>query len=258
MSDSRPRHLSPRRQGRAIRSRRWLFAGGVAVLLAAGAGVAITVTRGDDSGSIVSELTGTSPSTPPSTSPPATGGGTTGPASTAPPPATASTPPPSAPPQPVRPTPGNLLANGDFERDLAGWGPSGGGRIDRVGAGHSGRWSLRIRTAGPATQPTAAGREEPGVVVVQAVQGRLGRDYEASAWVRASRPGTEAILKLRERGGDGDSADVIGVTLADTDWHEVAVVHQVQTSGRLTIEATAGNLGPGQFLLLDQVSVTAS
>lgn len=224
-----------------------MYAGGVAVVLAAGAAVAVTVSRGDDSRSIVSELTGTAPGATATTS----GGATTGPATTA------TARPPSAPPQPVRPTPGNLLANGDFERDLAGWGPSGGGRIDRVAAGHSGGWSVRIRAGASATQP-AAGAEEPGVLAARTVQGRAGRGYEASAWVRASTPGTEAILKLRELGGDGDSADVIGVTLVDADWHEVAVIHQVQSGGRLTVEATAGNLRPGEFLLLDQVSVTAA
>jgi Carbohydrate binding domain len=257
VSDSPPRHLAPRRQGRAVRSRRWLFAGGLAVVLVAGIAVAVAVTR-DDSGSIVSELTGTSPTTPPETSPPATtaGAATTGPATTSPP--TTATPPPSGPRQPVRPTPGNLLANGDFEHDLAGWGPSDGGRVDRVRVGHSGGWSVRIRAGGSATQPTAGETAQPGVLATQPVQGQDGRSYEASAWVRASRPGTEAILKLREAGDDGDSADVIGVILPDADWHEVAVIHQVQTAGRLTVEATAGNLRPGQYLLLDQVSVAAS
>ncbi len=36
------------------------------------------------------------------------------------------------------------------------------------------------------------------------------------------------------------------------------MIHQVQSGGRLTVEATAGNLRPGEFLLLDQVSVTAA
>lgn len=235
------------------------------MVLVVGIAAAVTTTR-DDSGSIVSGLTGTSPATPPDTSPPPTTSGattttadgtTTGPAATTSPPATA-VPAPSGPPQPVRPTPGNLLANGDFERNLAGWGPSSGGRVDRVGLAHSGGWSVRIRPGGPATQPTAGGTGQPGVLATQPVQGQDGRSYQASAWVRASSPGTEAILKLRETGGAGDSADVIGVTLPDAGWHELAVVHEVQTGGRLTVEAAAGNLRPGQYLLLDEVSVTAS
>jgi hypothetical protein len=262
VSDPPPRHLAPRRQGRAVRSRRWLFAGGLAVLLAAGIAVAMEVTR-DNSGSIVSGLTGTSP---PATFPPRPTSGatattpdetTTGPTTTRPPPTTTA-PPPSGPSQPVRPTPGNLLANGDFERDLAGWGASGGGRVDRVPLGHSGGWSVRIQPGRSATQPTTGETGQPGVLATQPVQGRDGRSYEASAWIRASGPGMEAILRLREAGGDGDSADVIGVTLTDADWHEVAVVHQVQTVGLLTVEAAASNLRPGEYLLVDQISVTAS
>jgi Carbohydrate binding domain len=217
------------------------------VVLVAGVAVAVAVTRGDDSGSIVSELTGTAPP-PPDTTPPTTA---------SPPGGATSRPPPTAPRQPVQPTPGNLLANGDFERSLAGWGTSGGGRVDRVAIGHSGGWSARIRSGGSASQPTAGATNEPGLQLAQSVRGRPGGSYEASAWVRATRPGTEAILRLREIGGDGDSADVIGVTLPDADWHEVAVIHEVQTAGRLTVEASASGLRPGEALLLDQVSVAA-
>src|SRR6266540_2214064 len=175
VSDSPPRHLAPRRQGRAVRSRRWLYAGGLALVLAAGVAVAVTVTRGDDSQSIVSELTGRSPSTPGATA-------------TTSPPTTATAPAPSEPPRPVQRTPGNLLANGDFELDLSGWRPTGGAQVDRVAVGHSGAWSVRI----------------------------------------------------------------------DAGWHEVAVVHEVQAGGRLTVEAMAGNLRPGEAFLVDQVSIAAA
>jgi hypothetical protein len=214
-------------------------------VLAAGVAVAVTVTRGNDSRSIVSGLTGGSPSTPGAT------------ATTSPPTTTATAPAPSEPPRPVQRTPGNLLANGDFELDLGGWRPTGGAQVDRVAVGHSGGWSVRIRAGGPATQATTAGAR-PGVLAAQAVQGKTGRSYEASAWVRATSPGMEAILKLRELGGDGDSADVIGVTLVDAGWHEIAVVHEVQAGGRLTVEAMAGNLRPGEAFLVDQVSITAA
>jgi hypothetical protein len=236
-------------------SRRWLYAGGVVVVLAAGAALAIAVTRGDDARSIVSDLTAVSTLPPETTTPRTAVGGSGTPTSTTTPPATAATPP-SAPPQPVQTTPGNLLANGDFERDLGGWRPSGG-QVDRVPLGHSGAWSVRIRAASSPAQPTSAGTGQPGILAVQAIPGQVGRSFEASAWVRASRPGTEAILRLRELGAGGESADVIGVTLVDAGWHEVAVVHQVQAGGRLTVEAQAGNLAPGEALLIDQVSVTA-
>jgi hypothetical protein len=263
--DSPPRHLAPRRQGRDVRSRRWLFAGGLAVVLAAGVAVAVVVTR-DGSGSIVSGLPDTFPTTPPPTVPPvaslppttAARTTTTTAATTTRPPTTTSPPPPSAPAQPVRSIPGNLLANGDFERDLAEWGPSGGGRVDRVAVGHSGGWSARIRAGGAGSQPASGEAGQPGLLGAQSVRGRDGRSYEASAWVRASRPGIEAVLRLRESGGGGDSADVIGVTLTDAGWQEVAVIHQVQTGGRLTVEVTAGNLRAEEYLLVDQIGLTAS
>ncbi len=143
-------------------------------MLAAGVAVAVTVTRGDDSQSIVSELTGRSPSTPGATA-------------TTSPPTTATAPAPSEPPRPVQRTPGNLLANGDFELDLSGWRPTGGAQVDRVAVGHSGAWSVRIRAGGPATQAT-----------------------------------------------------------------------KVQAGGRLTVEAMAGNLRPGEAFLVDQVSIAAA
>ncbi len=204
----------------------------------------ILLTRGDDD-SIVSGLSQI-PTSP------------TGAAPTTATPATTAAPATTAPPRPIQPMPGNLLPNGDFEQDLAGWGAFDGGRVDRVAAGHSGRWSLRLRDGGT-TSPSGGGPGDPAVRAAGTVQGRTGDSYEASAWVRATRPGTEAILKLRQLGGQGESADVIGVTLQDTGWHQVAVIHQVHAGGgRLTIEAAAGNLRPGDGLLLDQISLAPS
>jgi hypothetical protein len=250
VSDSSPRHLAPTGRGKPAWSRRWLIAGGGVVVLAVTA-TAIALTRhGDDE--LLSGLSQL-PTTPSvaTTAPPAT----SVPPTTSPP--ATSAPPTTGAPRPVQPTPGNLLANGDFERGLAGWEPVGG-RIDRVGIGHSGRWSLRLRDGGtPSPSGGAAG--EPVARSTQTVQGQAGESYEASAWVRATRPGTEAILKLRELGGAGESADTIGVTLVDADWHEVAVIHQAHAGGgRLTVEAAAGNLQPGDGLLLDQISLTRS
>src|SRR5215213_9969205 len=55
--------------------------------------------------------------------------------------------------RPIRPTPGNLLADGDFERDLAGWAPLGGAKVERVEGGASGRWAAAAVPGG-----TGAGR----------------------------------------------------------------------------------------------------
>jgi Carbohydrate binding domain len=174
---------------------------------------------------------------------------------------TAPTAPPGArsdttvttPVQPIRPVPGNLLANGDFEQGLSGWSTLGGARLQRVAVAHSGAWSVRMAPV----QSVASARL--GIVSPVRGQARQGRTYRGSAWVRASRPGTEVTLVLREQTGDGQaSADVLGVNLPDGGWHEVAVVHQFHVAGaRLSLELTSGNLDAGDVILVDEVSVTA-
>lgn len=159
----------------------------------------------------------------------------------------------TSPAQPIRPVPGNLLANGDFEQGLGGWDALGGARLERVAVAHSGTWSVSI---GPA-QGVAPARV--GIVSPVGVQARQGRTYQGRAWVRASAPGTEVTLALREQAAAGQSnADVFGVNLPDGEWHEVAVVHQLHVAGaRLSLELTGGNLGAGEIILVDEVGVTA-
>jgi hypothetical protein len=233
MSAVPPRHLAPRRSGLGPR-RRLLAVGAAVVVLAAGA-VTIAVAVGAGGPARHGAPPGTSRAPGASRAP-----GTSG-------------APSASPAPPVRALPGNLLANGDFERGLSGWGALGGARLDRVALAHSGAWAARVR---PARDGTA---ERPGIALPLDPRILQGRTYQGSAWVRASRPGTEATLALREYGGDGQpSADVIGVSLQDSQWHEVAVVHQAHLAGaRLALELTGGDLGAGELLLVDDVSVTS-
>jgi Carbohydrate binding domain len=244
-----PRHLAPRR-GPTARGRLLLAAGGAAVALAVGAVTIVLVGGGPaerDSGTLPGGSPfGTSPAatSPASGSPP--DGSDTG-DTTATTEATGTTaPPPWA-------IPGNLLANGDFEGGLGGWDRLGGAVVERVGTAHSGAWAVRVQAAeGGAGQP-------PGIAAPLQVEVRQGRTYQGSAWVRASRPGMEATLALREQTGDGrSSADVTGISLPDSQWHEVAVVHRVQLDGaRLRLElTTGGDPGGGDLILVDQVGVT--
>jgi hypothetical protein len=176
-------------------------------------------------------------------------------------PTTASSPPTrprsdtttTGPVQQIRPVPGNLLANGDFEQGLSGWGALGGARVERIAVAHSGAWAVRV-------EPVQGGvPARIGIASLLSIETRQGRTYKGSAWVRASRPGTEVTLVLRESAGDGQSsADAIGINLRDSEWHEVAVVHQLHLAGAgLSLELTGGNLGAGDLILIDEVGVTA-
>jgi hypothetical protein len=227
-----PRHLAPRRRGRRL----VLALACAAVVLAAGAVTFTLATR--DQGPGATPAPGVPAASAPASSAPAT---TVGGA-----PAT------SAPARPPRASSGNLLADGDFEVGLGDWGALGGALVERVGMAHSGVWAVRIG----AGQADAPGR--PGIAAPLAVEARQGRTYRGRVWVRASRPGIEATLALREHGAGGkSSADVTGVSLPDGHWHQVAVVHHVNVSGaRLALEV-AGNLRAGDQLLVDEVAVTA-
>ncbi|HEX8931019.1 MAG TPA: hypothetical protein VGA45_19060, partial [Actinomycetota bacterium] len=130
--------------------------------------LAVTVTvilliRGGGDDSIVSGLSQL-PTSPTAAAPATTAASTT------------TAPPATAPPRPIQPAPGNLLPNGDFEHDLAGWGAFDGGRVDRVAVGHSGRWSLRLRDGGT-TSPSGGGPGDPAVRAAGTVLGRTGDSY---------------------------------------------------------------------------------
>jgi carbohydrate binding protein with CBM4/9 domain len=158
---------------------------------------------------------------------------------------TASTAPAS---RPIRPTPGNLLADGDFERDLAGWAPLGGAEVERVEGGASGRWAATI-TPGP-------GDGRPGMVRRDAASAEAGATYEAIFWVQAPAGG-QVVLALRElTGGREVSADQAGYTLPAGRWQQLAVEHHTAVPGSsLALEVVGHDLAGDGRLLVDGVDL---
>src|SRR6266545_6458523 len=175
MSASRPpRHLAPR--GRLLGARGHLLAAiAAAVVLVTGA-VAIALAVGGPSArgpSADRPAPGASPTTSRafSTSSPAT-------TTRAAPSGSRSDTTTTSPAQPIRPVPGNLLANGDFEHGLSGWGAFGGARVERVAVAHSGTWSARMA---PARGVVPA---RLGIVTPVGAEATQGRTYQGRAWVR--------------------------------------------------------------------------
>lgn len=152
--------------------------------------------------------------------------------------------------RPVRPTPGNLLADGDFERDLAGWAPLGGAEVERVEGGESGRWAAAVS---PGSGP-GAGR--PGMVRPDAATTEAGTTYEAIFWVRAPEGG-QVVLALRELDGDREvSADQAGYALPGGRWQQIAVEHQTAAPGSsLALEVLGHDLPGDGRLLVDGVDL---
>jgi hypothetical protein len=147
--------------------------------------------------------------------------------------------------RPVRPTPGNLLADGDFERDLAGWAPLGGARVERVEGGASGRWAAAV---------TGDGR--PGMVRRDVATAEAGTTYEAIFWVNAPEGG-QVVLALRElAGGREVSADQAGYALPGGSWQQVAVEHHTAAPGSsLALEVVGRDLPGDGRLLVDGIDL---
>ena len=151
--------------------------------------------------------------------------------------------------RPIRPTPGNLLADGDFERDLAGWAPLGGAEVERVEGGASGRWAAAVTPGGP-------GAGQPGMVRRDAATTEAGTTYEAVFWVKAPAGG-QVVLALRELdGGREVSADQAGYTLDSDRWQQLAVEHRAAAPGSsLALEVAGHDLGGDGRLLVDGIDL---
>jgi hypothetical protein len=233
MADSAPRHLAEPSKRFGLSPLQQLFL--VAMLsLAAITAIIALLTR--DAGSGGRRAAGPATTTPAAATTPAV---TSGPATTA---------PATSAPAMTRPTPGNLLADGDFERDLAGWAPLGGAELSRVEGGTSGRWAA-------AAAPGPGQGDQAGMVRRDAATAREGTTYEAVLWVKAPEGG-QVVLALRElAGGREVSADQAGYTLAGGGWQQLAVEHHTAAPGSsLALEVVAHGL-PGGRLLVDSVDL---
>lgn len=151
--------------------------------------------------------------------------------------------------RPIRPTPGNLLADGDFERDLAGWAPLGGAKVERVEGGASGRWAAAVT-------PGGTGAAQPGMVRRDVATTEAGTTYEAVLWVKAPEGG-QVVLALRElAGGREVSADQAGYTLDSGRWQQLAVEHRAAAPGSsLALEVAGHDLGGDGRLLVDGIDL---
>jgi hypothetical protein len=230
---SRPRHLAEPSRRFGLSPLQQLFL--VAMLgLAAISGVIALLTRDTGPGR---RPAGPAPTRAQAAATASTAPATTGPTTTGP------------APQPIRPTPGNLLADGDFERDLGGWTALGGATLQRVQGGASGRWAVAV-APGPSSGRPA------GLVRRDAATARADTTYEGVVWV-LTPDGGQVVLALRElAGGREVSADQAGYTLPGGRWRQLAVEHHTVASGSsLSLEVVPQNLPGRGRLLVDSVDL---
>ena len=233
MADSTPRHLAERSRRFGLSPLQQLFLVALLGLAAITAVIALLTRDAGTGGRRTAGPATTRAQAAATTGPPSTATATSAPATT----------------RPIRPTPGNLLADGDFERDLAGWTPLGGAGVERVEGGASGRWAAAVT-------PAAGSAGQAGMIRRGAATTREGVTYEAILWVQAP-DGGQVVLALRElAGGREVSADQAGYTLPGSGWQQLAVEHHTAAPGSsLALEVVAHDLPGDGRLLVDSVDL---
>jgi hypothetical protein len=233
MQRTPPRHLAPPQQTRP-KARDHLLVESILALVAIGLTTAIMI------GSLL-ERPESSAARLPNLLPPA-------PTTTR---AAATTPSPASTRPPSTRDDRNLLADPGFETGLDGWRAVGGAGLERVGGGRGGDWGLRL---------TRGSSRPPGVLHAGVAILKPDRRYEASAWVRAGRPGVQVQVNLFElRGGQRFAVDTVGAVALGGQWQRLDVSHDTHQPGAtLAVEILAPTLKGGTFLLVDDLTVRAS
>jgi len=164
--------------------------------------------------------------------------------------AAATVPSPASRPAPA-PDDGNLLTDAGFEGGLAPWRAVGGSGLQRVVDGRQGSWALRL---------TRGQSRRPGVVHPAVATLKKGKRYDATAWVRASRPGVEVRVNLLElRGGKRFAVDSVGGFTRAGEWQRLEVSHDAHRPGAtLAVEILAPTLTGGTSLLVDDLAIHAT
>jgi len=165
--------------------------------------------------------------------------------------AVATTPSPATSRPAPEPDDGNLLADAGFEAGLTGWSAVGKAGLEQVEEGRSGDWSLRM---------TRGSSRWPGALHTEVASLKADKRYEASVWVKASKPGIEVQVNLFElRGGKRFAVDTVGAVAAAGEWQRLEVSHDTHRPGTtLAVELLAPTLASGTDLLVDDLAVRAT
>jgi hypothetical protein len=89
---------------------------------------------------------------------------------------------------------------------------------------------------------------------------KANKRYEASVWVRATRPGVEVQVNLFElRRGKRFAVDTVGAVASAGEWQRLDVSHDTHRPGAtLALELLAPTLARGTGLLVDDLAVRAT
>jgi hypothetical protein len=161
---------------------------------------------------------------------------------------------PARSPPPPPPDDPNLVVNGGFETDLAGWNTSGsaaGVTLRRETAGHGSSWAA-APTNTAASAGTCSLNDAPNVVSTT-----TAAPYTATLWVRAETPGQTLRLRLCEYSAGalaGSQTMTVGLT---TSWQHATVTYVPPAAGSSTLDLNAYVSGapPGMCFVADDVAI---
>jgi carbohydrate binding protein with CBM4/9 domain len=154
-----------------------------------------------------------------------------------------SAPPPSS----------ELVANGGFETNLAGWGVYSSATLTQASEGHTGVHALQIR--GSSSAPFGCDDTPNAVTQVRA----KGAIYRVSAWVKSST-GSRGSAKIRiyeflgsTQQGTTAYSQVLPLTSV---WQHLTLDYTVRTAGTtLSLRVTDAPVASGETFLVDDLSI---
>lgn len=149
-------------------------------------------------------------------------------------------------------TGGNLVVNGTFDDDLAGWTTTGSAELGRSPAAHGGSHAAVLSTR-------EAGRDvllDDSPDIVAALQ--QGPTYDVHGWVRTDAPVLAGEVRVRQLDGEREVAAWAGsFSLTDEAWTPVTFSFSAQTPGTsLDLSVLGRRLGTSQRLYVDDLSLT--
>jgi beta-glucanase (GH16 family) len=145
----------------------------------------------------------------------------------------------------------NLVANPTFESSTSGWKASSGAALTRT-SGHTGSYSGRLTN--PSGGSLTMALNDTSNTVALTVQ---GAQYTATAWLRSSRAGVDAGLRMMEYDNSTlRGKNVASVSLADTSWHKLTVAYVAKTNGAsIDLNALGWQVSAGSSIDVDDVTL---
>lgn len=147
--------------------------------------------------------------------------------------------------------PGELVVNGTFSGWSEGW-RSNEPSNHPLSVTYTGRWNTRAAEFAPKNTSTVTLNDAANTVI----NASANVTYTMSAYVRSSRAGVTAQLRVREENSAGNTTHSTRATLSDTGWRKMTFQFTTNRAGSdLDLNVQFWDTTAGQKLYVDDVSL---